>query len=77
MESVGVDIECEHLRCFAHTLQLTVKDGMSEVKPLYRVMAKCSRLSSLLHTSTTFQVWMCDIWHLEHDLGVDRNAWNS
>lgn len=46
----------EHIRCFAHSLQLVVKDGLKEARPLYSVLAKCSKLASLLHTSTSFQV---------------------
>ena len=45
-----------HLRCYAHSLQLAVKDGLQELKPIYRTMAKCSKISSLLHSSTTVQV---------------------
>ena len=29
-----------HLRCYAHSLQLAVKDGLQELKPIYRTMAK-------------------------------------
>lgn len=52
---VGVS-DAEHIRCFAHTLQLTVKDGLKHTKPLYGVMGKASKVCSLLHTSTNFQV---------------------
>lgn len=42
------------LQCFAHTLQL-VGDGLKETKLVSAALSKASRLSSLLHTSTTFK----------------------
>lgn len=45
-----------HLRCFAHSLQLVVKDGMQDNRVMYRTMAKYSKLLSKLHTSTNFQI---------------------
>ncbi|KAL3062204.1 hypothetical protein OYC64_010173 [Pagothenia borchgrevinki] len=41
------------LQCFAHTLQLVIGDGLKETKLINAALAKASRLSSLLHTSTT------------------------
>ncbi|KAJ4939239.1 hypothetical protein JOQ06_028695 [Pogonophryne albipinna] len=43
------------LQCFAHTLQLVIGDGLKETKLINAALAKASRLSSLLHTSTTFK----------------------
>ena len=43
------------LACFAHTGQLVVGDGLKETKAVRGAMGKCSKLSSLLHTSTAFQ----------------------
>lgn len=42
-------------QCFAHTLQLVVGDGLKDARIMNSVLAKCSKLSSLLHTSTTFK----------------------
>lgn len=60
-QDVGYEVEdiakdAIHLRCFAHSLQLAIKDGMKGVKALYGPMGKCSKIASLLHTSTKFQV---------------------
>lgn len=43
------------LQCFAHNLQLVIGDGLKETKLLSAALAKASRLSSLLHTSTSFK----------------------
>lgn len=42
-------------QCFAHTLQLTVGDGLKDARIMNSSFAKCSKLSSLLHTSSTFK----------------------
>ena len=51
-----------HLRCFAHSLQLVVNDALKEIKSLYGVLAKCSKIATLLHTSTKFKVCGCNIY---------------
>ncbi len=43
------------LQCFAHTLQLVVGDGLKETRAVSSALAKVSRISSLLHTSTSFK----------------------
>ena len=43
------------LSCFAHSLQLVVRDGLTEAMVLSKAVAKASRLSSLLHRSTVFK----------------------
>ncbi|XP_024908564.1 zinc finger BED domain-containing protein 4-like [Cynoglossus semilaevis] len=45
----------QRLQCFAHTLQLVVGDGLKETKVVLPSLSKLSKLSSLLHTSTTFK----------------------
>ncbi len=45
----------QRLQCFAHTLQLVVGDGLKETKLVCPSLSKLSKLSSLLHTSTTFK----------------------
>ncbi|KAJ7303242.1 hypothetical protein JRQ81_012178 [Phrynocephalus forsythii] len=42
------------LACFAHALQLCVRDGLKEAK-MKTILAKVSAISSLLHTSTVFR----------------------
>ena len=43
------------MACFAHTLQLTVRDGLDRLSFLQPVMGKCSKLSNVLHQSATFR----------------------
>uniref|UniRef100_A0A9J8C8A2 HAT C-terminal dimerisation domain-containing protein n=1 Tax=Cyprinus carpio carpio TaxID=630221 RepID=A0A9J8C8A2_CYPCA len=68
----------QRLQCFAHTLQLVVGDGLKETKAACPSLSKLSKLSSLLHTSTTFK----DIF--DGELGEHRGIpaavstrWNS
>ncbi|GAA6107791.1 uncharacterized protein LOC107722188 [Tachysurus ichikawai] len=42
----------QRLSCFAHSLQLVVHDGMKEAKAFSSALAKMSKLTSLLHTTT-------------------------
>lgn len=61
LENAEVDevISClksKHIRCFAHSLQLVVGDGLKETRPVYGPLAKCSRFTTLLHSSTAFMV---------------------
>lgn len=46
----------EHLRCFAHSIQLVVRDGLSNARVMTSTLGKCSKLASMVHTSTKFKV---------------------
>lgn len=43
------------LQCFAHTLQLTVGDGLKELRSISGALSKCSKLCTMLHTSVKFK----------------------
>lgn len=43
------------LPCFAHTLQLTVKDGLDKLASARKILGKCSKLANIVHQSTTFK----------------------
>jgi len=45
----------ERLSCFAHTLQLVVKDGLSKSTSFRNVLGKCSKMANLCHQSTHFR----------------------
>ncbi|KAK9961953.1 hypothetical protein ABG768_007347 [Culter alburnus] len=45
----------ERLSCFAHSLHLVVNDGMKEVRAISRTIAKTSRFTTLLHSSSQFK----------------------
>ena len=51
-------IEGERISCFAHSLQLTVLDGLKETKAVSPAMSRAVAVSSLLHRSTAFKVGM-------------------
>ncbi len=67
----------QRISCFAHTLQLVVKDGMASIAKS-TVLAKCSSLSTLVHHSALFK------GEFEKKLGNGRSIpasnatrWNS
>ena len=45
----------QRLSCFAHTEQLVIADGLKETRCAGSAIAKCSRISTLLHTSSKFR----------------------
>ena len=42
----------EHHACFAHTLQLVIKDGMKKVGQINNVLKRCSKLVAFVQKST-------------------------
>ncbi|GAA6071939.1 uncharacterized protein LOC114158526 [Tachysurus ichikawai] len=52
---LGIASSRERLSCFAHSLQLVIGDGLKEAKFISLAIAKASKLTSLLHSSTTFK----------------------
>ena len=64
----------EHHACFAHTLQLVVKDGLTKVGQAGIVIIKCSNLVSFVRRSTV----AADV--LQHDKRLqacNSTRWNS
>lgn len=45
----------ERLSCYAHSLQLCVKDGLSKLNTSTSVLAKCSKLANLTHQTALFR----------------------
>lgn len=54
-----------HLRCFAHSLQLVVRDGMKQTKGFTTLLRKCCKLASMLHISTKFKVIVLSCYGIE------------
>ena len=48
----GVEETNRRLSCFAHSLQLAIRDGLSNVSYLSKTLAKCKQLSQKSHKST-------------------------
>jgi len=47
-------INCEHIACFAHSLQLVVHDGLGCLQVARSVTGKCSKLADIIHQSALF-----------------------
>lgn len=45
----------ERLSCYAHTLQLAIKDGLNKMQNATSVLAKSSKLANLVHQSAQFR----------------------
>ena len=45
----------EHIPCFAHSLQLVVRDGLTALGLARTLLAKCCKLANLLHQSSLFR----------------------
>ena len=68
----------ERLSCFDHTLHLVVGDGLKDTKCVSASLAKCCKISSLLHTSSLF----CDSFEnaFGHNVSISAavsTRWNS
>lgn len=51
-----INADAEHLACFAHSLQLVVRDGLASITgPSRGVISKCCKLTSLTHQSALFR----------------------
>ena len=51
VETIQSSCRQKRLQCFAHTLQLVVRDGLKETKVLNSAMAKVTKFCSLLHST--------------------------
>jgi len=53
-EMVNAHCRKEQLSCFDHTLHLVVGDGLKDTKCVSSALAKCCKISCMLHTSSLF-----------------------
>ena len=68
------ELTFEHHACFAHTLQLVVKDRMAKAGQISTVIKKCSNLVSFVHRSTI----AADVLRGKTRLQADNvTRWNS
>ncbi|XDV39249.1 hypothetical protein PO909_008513, partial [Leuciscus waleckii] len=68
----------ERLSCFAHSLQLVVNDGMKEVRAISHTIAKTSRFTTLLHSSSQFKDKFEAMFDTNKTIPAANNTrWNS
>ena len=68
------DFSFEHHACFAHVLQLVIKDGMKKAGQIHSVLKRCSKLVAFVRKSTI----ATDILEGEMRLQIDHaTRWNS
>jgi hypothetical protein len=64
------------LSCGIHSLQLVVRDGLKCAKFMSPILAKASRLSNMIHTSSTFAEQFFDVF--KNTIPCSNNTrWNS
>jgi hypothetical protein len=47
--------DCQHIGCFAHSLQLVVHDGLGSLNVARLVLSKCCKLANIVHQSALFR----------------------
>lgn len=68
------ELSFEHHACFAHTLQLVIKDGLKKAGPINSVIKRCSNLVAFTRKSTI----AADVLRYEKKLQKDNTTrWNS
>lgn len=74
-ESLDADCLPDHLRCFAHTLQLVVKDGLAEVSGhLKSVLTKAAKIVTYVRKSVHATEVLQDFNRLQ---AANATRWNS
>jgi len=74
---VAVDRLGERVPCFAHSLQLTVRDGLAKMGVARQAIAKCCKLASLVHQSSHFCTAFQDAFGQRSIPVVNDTRWNS
>ena len=74
IESDSNTFPLQHHPCFAHTLQLVVKDGLAKAGSIGTIIKKCFNLVSFVRKSTT----AADVLREENKLQANNTTrWNS
>jgi len=55
LTDADLDNEIEHIPCFAHSLQLVVRDGLDSLSAVRPLLAKCCKLANLIHQKALFR----------------------
>lgn len=73
---VGRDLE--HISCFAHSLQLVVRDGLDTISSGRPFMSKCSKIANIVHQSALFRSEFEKVMGQGKSIPATNNTrWNS
>ena len=68
----------ERLACFAHSLQLTVRDGLQKTAVSRTAVAKCCKIASMVHQSANFKSSFEDTFGNGRSVPTSNDTrWNS
>ena len=68
----------KRIPCFAHSLQLVVRDGLSSLTAIRPALAKCSKLANLVHQSAVFRsVFEASLGQGRSIPSTNDTRWNS
>jgi hypothetical protein len=68
----------EHFPCFAHSLQLVVRDGLEALTVVRTLLAKCCKLANLVHQSAVFRgVFETHFGNGRSIPSANETRWNS
>ncbi|XP_013859738.1 zinc finger BED domain-containing protein 1 [Austrofundulus limnaeus] len=78
VESIQRSCQQQRLQCFAHSLQLVVRDGLKETKCINNAMAKLTRFCSLLHSTCSMKEAFEGQYGAGHSIpSAVSTRWNS
>ena len=62
LTGLSTEPDIDHIPCFAHSLQLVVRDGLGSLTVVRSFRAKCCTLYNLLHQSALFRDIYEQVW---------------
>ncbi|KAL7879730.1 hypothetical protein SRHO_G00019840 [Serrasalmus rhombeus] len=78
VESIQRSCRQQRLQCFAHSLQLVVRDGLKETKCINNAMAKLTKFCSLLHSTCSMKEAFEAQYGANHSIpSAVSTRWNS
>lgn len=67
----------ERIPCFAHSVQLVVRDGLQKIGSVRQAIAKCSKLASIVHQSSLFCSTFQEVFGQRSIPSTNDTRWNS
>jgi len=65
------------MSCFAHSLQLVVRDALAAMGVIRCTLAKCSKLANLVHQSALFRIFEAELGAVKAIPVTNDTRWNS